>query len=92
MLENSPLAQELLRRWEQKDRKAGGLTIVTRQLSLRCGTLSPSLLARVQALSLEQLESLGDALLDFSGVADLEVWLMPSADAPSEACPRRLKG
>ncbi len=71
MLENSPLAMELMRRGEQK----GELTVLTRQLTRRCGTLSPSLLARVQALSLEQLEELGDALLDFSGVTDLETWL-----------------
>ncbi|MBD2301113.1 DUF4351 domain-containing protein [Nostoc sp. FACHB-190] len=30
---------------------------------------------RVSSLSAEQLEELGEALLDFSEVADLEVWL-----------------
>ncbi|WP_083901670.1 DUF4351 domain-containing protein [Pseudanabaena sp. PCC 6802] len=31
---------------------------------------------RIEDLSLEDLESLGEALLDFSGIADLEKWLM----------------
>jgi hypothetical protein len=30
---------------------------------------------RIQAMPLEQLEALADALLNFSGPADLEVWL-----------------
>ncbi len=55
--------------------REGALALLTRPLTRRCGTLSPSLLARVQSLSLEQLEELGDALLDFSGVEDLETWL-----------------
>jgi Domain of unknown function (DUF4351) len=31
--------------------------------------------SQVESLTLEQLESLGKALLDFSGSADLERWL-----------------
>ena len=31
--------------------------------------------SRIQALPLEQLEALADALLDFSGPADLATWL-----------------
>jgi len=29
---------------------------------------------RVNSLSLEQLENLGEALLDFQGIEDLEAW------------------
>jgi hypothetical protein len=32
-------------------------------------------LTRIKGLSIEQLENLGEALLDFSSVADLETWL-----------------
>ncbi len=49
--------------------------LVQRLLTRRCGNLSPSLLARVQALPLEQLEALSEALLDFTALADLEQWL-----------------
>jgi Domain of unknown function (DUF4351) len=30
---------------------------------------------RVETLSLEQLENLGEALLDFTSMADLQAWL-----------------
>jgi dsRNA-specific ribonuclease len=30
---------------------------------------------QIRGLEIEQLESLGDALLDFTGMADLDVWL-----------------
>jgi hypothetical protein len=46
-----------------------------RQLNRRCGPLSDSTAARIKALPLEQLEALAEALLDFSGPADLADWL-----------------
>ena len=54
-----------------------------RQLSRRCGPLSETTTAQIQALPLEQLEALavgaafsaGVALLDFQGPADLAAWL-----------------
>jgi predicted transposase YdaD len=55
---------------------AEGEAVVTlRQLNRRCGPLSDATTARIQALPLEQLEALTEALLDFSGPADLSVWL-----------------
>ena len=42
-----------------------------RQLNRRCGLLSDATTAQIQALPLEQLEALADALLDFHGPADL---------------------
>ncbi len=38
-----------------------------------------TILAKIQSLSLEQLEALGEALLDFSTLADLEGWLQGQA-------------
>jgi hypothetical protein len=32
------------------------------------------MLEQIETLSLEQLENLGEALLDFQAVTDLEVW------------------
>ena len=46
-----------------------------RLLNRRCGLLSEATTARIQALPLEQLELLAEALLDFSGPADLATWL-----------------
>jgi hypothetical protein len=39
------------------------------------GELPQQTKARIDALSLEQLENLGVALLDFEALVDLEVWL-----------------
>ena len=49
--------------------------LTMRQLNRRCGPLSDATTARIQALPLQQLESLVEALLDFAGASDLEAWL-----------------
>lgn len=45
------------------------------QLNRRFGDIYTSIIERVRLLSTEQLEALGEALLDFSTIADLEAWL-----------------
>ena len=54
-------------------REAAKMTI--RLLNRRCGSLAETTTAQIQALPLEQLEALADALLDFQGPADLAAWL-----------------
>ena len=49
--------------------------LVTRQLTRKLGNVSPELLARIEALSLERVELLGEDLLDFTSIANLEQWL-----------------
>ena len=58
-------------------REAAKMTL--RQLNRRCGPLSGATTAQIQALPLEQLETLADALLDFTGPADLSTWLAANA-------------
>jgi hypothetical protein len=53
----------------------GEKSLILRQLTRRVGILSPMLQTQVEELPLAQLEALGEALLDFSGQADLEQWL-----------------
>jgi predicted transposase YdaD len=60
---------------EARGRAAEAAAVALRLLSRRCGALSETTTARIQALPLEQLEALTDALLDFSGPADLAAWL-----------------
>ena len=60
-------------RQEGEAREAAKMTL--RQLNRRCGPLSEATTAQIQALPLEQLEALADALLDFQGPADLAAWL-----------------
>jgi predicted transposase YdaD len=68
-------AQDLLDRGRQEGEAQGEAKVTLRQLSRRCGPLSEATTARIQALPLEQLEALTEALLDFSGPADLAAWL-----------------
>lgn len=56
-------------------KEEGERTIVLRLLNRRVGNIPDTLVSQIQALSVEQLEALGDALLDFSTLADLEGWL-----------------
>jgi Domain of unknown function (DUF4351) len=49
--------------------------LILRQLTRRIGNVTPAMQAQVQALSINQLESLSEALLDFSEPADLITWL-----------------
>ena len=44
------------------------------QLGKKVGDLDSSIRDRVSALSVDQLEALGEALLDFSSATDLGVW------------------
>ncbi|BAY78989.1 hypothetical protein NIES25_54690 (plasmid) [Nostoc linckia NIES-25] len=56
-------------------KEEGERKIVLRQLNRRVGNIPDELLSQIQGLSVEQLEALADALLDFSTLADLEGWL-----------------
>ncbi len=59
----------------EQGRTVGERALVFKQLTRKLGILSPSLTAKVNALSLEELEGLGEALLDFTRIEDLETWL-----------------
>jgi hypothetical protein len=67
--------QEGLQEGMQLGLYQGERSLVLRQLSRRIGSLSPEVLSSVEALSLPQLEMLGEALLDFTSVDDLTTWL-----------------
>jgi predicted transposase YdaD len=60
---------------EARGEALGEAKVTLRLLNRRCGPLTDATTARIQALPLEQLEALADALLDFTGPADLATWL-----------------
>jgi predicted transposase YdaD len=62
-------------RGEQEGRQKQAQELVLRLLKRRVGELAPEVQERIQSLSLEQLEALGEALLDFTGLEDLLSWL-----------------
>jgi predicted transposase/invertase (TIGR01784 family) len=49
--------------------------LVIRQLTRKLGNVSPYLLAKIEALPLNRVESLSEELLDFNSIEDLETWL-----------------
>jgi len=69
------IRQESLQEGREEGRQEGEQSLILRQLTRRIGEVSPEMRLQVQALSLPQLESLGEALLDFSEPADLDAWL-----------------
>ncbi|WP_315789049.1 Rpn family recombination-promoting nuclease/putative transposase [Fischerella sp. JS2] len=78
MMRESVIYQEILaegeQRGEQRGRQEGERSLILRQLTRRVGELPQQILERIENLSLEQLENLGEALLDFQVQADLETW------------------
>lgn len=67
--------QEGRQKGEQEGRQKEGAALILRLLRRRCGELAPAIREHVTRLPLPQLEALGEALLDFQSVADLEQWL-----------------
>jgi predicted transposase/invertase (TIGR01784 family) len=62
-------------RGEARGKMEGELNLILRLLSRRIGMVAPEIEAHIRQLSLNQLEELGEALLDFSDPADLITWL-----------------
>jgi Uma2 family endonuclease len=66
------LAQEQIQRSEEERARR---SFILRLLARKLGTIDDSALDRLNALSIEQLESLGEALLDFGSIDDFTNWL-----------------
>jgi predicted transposase YdaD len=63
-----------------QDAKADGRTeegqsLVLKQLTRKLGNINPEVRSRVNSLTIDKLESLGEDLLDFISMADLDAWL-----------------
>jgi Domain of unknown function (DUF4351) len=61
--------------WVMARRAEWETALVVKQLTRKFDGLSPDLMERVNLLSLERVEELGVALLDFGSVDDLVFWL-----------------
>jgi Domain of unknown function (DUF4351) len=83
MMQLSPLylekiqAAELVgeQRGEQRGEVKEAQALILRLLKRRVGSISIDRETRIKTLPLDRLEELGEALLDFSSIADLELWL-----------------
>lgn len=91
MMRESVIVQEILEEGRQEGRQQGrqegiqqgiqqeGRSLILRLLTRKVGEISESWQQRISNLSLEQLENLGEALLDFQSFADLEAWFQDLA-------------
>ncbi len=79
VMRESVIYQEILREGRQEGRhegrQEGERSLVLRLLTRKVGELSQELRDRLNNLSSEQLENLGEALLDFQAMDNLETWL-----------------
>jgi len=60
----------------EEGRREEAVSLILRLLNRRLGEISSTLSQQIQELSLEQLETLGEALLDFTSLTDLTTWLL----------------
>lgn len=74
-MRESVIYQEIREDGLLEGRQREAISFVTRQLTRRVGAIAPIIQEQIQTLSVEELENLGEALLDFSEVTDLENWL-----------------
>ena len=59
--------------------KTAQLSLILRQLVRRLGTIQPETENCIRQLSVQELENLGEAVLDFNHPSDLTVWLQANA-------------
>ena len=75
IMQESVIYQDIFQKGEQRGRQQGEQRTVIRQLNRRFVEIDLSLLNRVRMLTVEKLDDLAEALLDFSEIADLVTWL-----------------
>ena len=66
--------QEGVASGEERWRREEAVALVLKQLTRKLGNLAPAFTSQVRDLPVEEVESLGEALLDFQSIADLESW------------------
>ncbi|MEX0271447.1 Rpn family recombination-promoting nuclease/putative transposase [Leptolyngbyaceae cyanobacterium UHCC 1019] len=69
------LREEAREEVRREERLKGERSLILRLLNRRVGELTQQARSQIEQLSVPQLEDLGEALLDFSSMADLENWL-----------------
>ncbi len=83
-----PMTENFIDRWinqgVRQGRQEGNINLVLRQLRRRIGELDAHAETRIRLLSAEQIENLGESLLDFQKAADLTVWLKQYAGQEAE--------
>jgi predicted transposase YdaD len=68
-----------IREAKDEGREEEARSLILRLLRKKLGDLTPAMGDRVSALSFAQIEQLGEALLDFSSVQDLDAWFVENS-------------
>ncbi|MBD1807661.1 Rpn family recombination-promoting nuclease/putative transposase [Microcoleus sp. FACHB-SPT15] len=76
IMRESVIYQEILEEGKQEEALAYTMRLLTRRL----GRVEPELEAQIRELATQELEDLGEALLEFSEPADLDAWLQARQD------------
>ncbi|WP_445633755.1 DUF4351 domain-containing protein [Nostoc sp. DSM 114161] len=74
-LKETRVYREIKEEGREEGREQGERSLIYRLLTRRVGELPQDVGDRIATLNLEQLENLGEALLDFTSMADLHAWL-----------------
>ena len=53
----------------------GERNLLMRLLNRQLGAVSPNIASRLESLTIDQLNALGDAIFDLHSYADLDAWL-----------------
>ena len=72
----SPLYLEKIQAAERVGEERGEARLIVRLLTRLFGSIEVDITVQIQQLGITQLDDLGDALLDFTSLADLVEWLM----------------
>jgi predicted transposase YdaD len=75
IMRESVIYQEILEEGREESKWEEALAYTRRLLTRRIGALEPEMEAEIRELTTQELEELGEALLDFSELADLTAWL-----------------
>ena len=76
IMRESVIYQDIRESGKAQGRREEAVSLILRLLNRRLGEISSTLGQQIQELSLEQLETLGEALLDFTSLTDLTTWLL----------------
>jgi predicted transposase YdaD len=75
VLRESPWYNAIVEEGLQQGLQQGEVRVILRQLRKCFGTIDFSLQTQIESLSIEQLEDLGESILDFNSLSDLQEWL-----------------
>jgi predicted transposase YdaD len=74
-LQETRLYQDIKEEGREEGREEATVNLVIRLLTKRFGELTPEMRSAITSLALPVLEDLSEALLDFTSIADLQLWL-----------------